>query len=90
MYTSNLGLAAFMDWQGGSKTATGIMWFGIGATVGWPFAGILALPFVLEEFLLATVGAMRPEVWLKFLDGAVRTLVVLVSPRGLYSSWQAF
>lgn len=79
MYASSLGLAAFMDWQGGSKTATGVMWFGIGATVGWPFSGILAVPFLVEEFLLATMTPTGTEVWWKFLDGIVRALIVLAS-----------
>ncbi|KAL9114036.1 MAG: hypothetical protein Q9227_001808 [Pyrenula ochraceoflavens] len=77
MYASTLGLAAFMDWQRGPKTATGIMWFGIGAIVGWPFAGLLALPFLLEEILISFVTTDAIETLRRFLDGAVRSLVVL-------------
>lgn len=78
MYTSMLGLTAFMDWRGGLKTARGIMWFGIGALVGWPFAGALAVPFLLEEIAIAIVsGDIRPTIS-RFIDGVARCLLVLV------------
>ena len=78
MYTSTLGLTAFMDWHGGSKTASGVMWFGIGALLGWPFAGALILPFVAEEWLIAIVGRGDLfDTFRRYLDGIVRCLVVL-------------
>jgi alpha-1,2-mannosyltransferase len=78
MYTSTLGLTAFMDWQGGLKNTAGIMWFGIGALLGWPFAGALILPFVAEDWLLAIVGPTDMfETFLRYLHGAVRCLIVL-------------
>lgn len=78
MYTSALGLTSFMDWHGGSKTASGIMWFGIGALLGWPFAGALILPFVMEEWLIAVVGrADLFNTFRRYLDGVVRCLIVL-------------
>jgi alpha-1,2-mannosyltransferase len=68
-----------MDWHGGLKSATGIMWFGIGALLGWPFAGALILPFVAEEWLLAILGPTDIfETFLRYLDGIVRCLIVLV------------
>jgi alpha-1,2-mannosyltransferase len=67
-----------MDWHGGSKTASGIMWFGIGALLGWPFAGALILPFVMEDWLIALVGQTDLFGTLRrYLDGAVRCLIVL-------------
>lgn len=84
MYTSALGLTSFMDWHGGSKTATGIMWFGIGALLGWPFAGALILPFVAEEWLIAVVG--RTDLFdtlRRYLDGVVRCLIVLALQVGI-------
>ena len=78
MYTSSFGLAAFMDWRGGPKTASGIMWFGIGAIVGWPFSGILIAPFIVEELVIAIVSGDIPEVFRRILDGTVRCLIVLV------------
>lgn len=78
MYTSMLGMSAFMDWRGGSRTAQGIMWFAIGGIVGWPFATALIAPFLLEELVLATLTREGIEVAGRFLDGAVRSLLVLV------------
>jgi alpha-1,2-mannosyltransferase len=78
MYTSTLGLAAFMDWRGGPKTAAGVMWFGIGAIVGWPFSGVLISPFIIEETAMAFVSGDVYEVFRRFLDGTVRCLIVLV------------
>ncbi|OAL32368.1 hypothetical protein AYO22_00390 [Fonsecaea multimorphosa] len=78
MYTSALGLTSFMDWHGGSKTAAGIMWFGIGALLGWPFSGALIVPFIVEEWLMAVVGQTDLfETFRRYLDGGVRCLVVL-------------
>ena len=78
MYTSNLGLAAFMDWRHGPKTAVGIMWFGVGAVVGWPFSGILITPFVLEEIVICVVTGQGYDTFRRFLDGIVRSLIPLV------------
>jgi alpha-1,2-mannosyltransferase len=78
MYTSMLGLTSFMDWYGGSQIATGIMWFGIGSIVGWPFASALILPFILEELVLAALAREVVEVTRRFLDGIVRSMIVLV------------
>ena len=78
MYCSMLGMASFMDWRGGAKTAAGIMWFAIGAIVGWPFAGVLAAPFLLEEVAIASITGNIYEVARRFIDGAARSLIVLV------------
>ncbi|EXJ86677.1 alpha-1,2-mannosyltransferase [Capronia epimyces CBS 606.96] len=78
MYTSTLGLACFMDWYGGPRTAPGIMWFGVGALLGWPFAGALVVPFVLEDWLIALVGQVDLfATFRRYLDGFVRCLIVL-------------
>ncbi|OCT46946.1 Alpha-1,2-mannosyltransferase alg9 [Cladophialophora carrionii] len=78
MNTSTLGLTAFMNWHGGTKTAAGIMWFGIGALLGWPFSGALIVPFVVEDWLIALVGQSDLfEASRRYLDGFVRCLVVL-------------
>lgn len=80
MYAVMLGMAAFMDWRGGLKTAQGIMWFGIAGIVGWPFASALVAPFMLEEAALAAVSkvGMVTAIW-RTLDGLARCLIVLVS-----------
>ncbi|KIX03368.1 uncharacterized protein Z518_06920 [Rhinocladiella mackenziei CBS 650.93] len=78
MYTSALGMASFMDRRGGSKTTTGIMWFGIGALLGWPFSGALIIPFVVEDGMIASVGQGDLfETFRRYLDGFVRCLIVL-------------
>jgi len=77
MYTSTLGVTAFMDWHGGSKSAVGIMWFGVGALLGWPFAGALIIPFVLEDWAVGIWMGDTFEVFRKYLDGTVRCLIVL-------------
>ncbi|KAI9793977.1 MAG: mannosyltransferase [Piccolia ochrophora] len=78
MCANMLGMAAFMDWRGGLRTAQGIMWFGIGGVLGWPFAIALALPFLLEEGVLAVVSktGIESTLW-RILDGVVRSLIVL-------------
>ncbi|KAF2457653.1 Alg9-like mannosyltransferase family-domain-containing protein [Lineolata rhizophorae] len=77
MYAGMLGTAAFMDWKGGIKTAQGIMWFGIGASIGWPFAGALALPWLAEELVLAAITGQVVDMATRVLDGTVRSMIVL-------------
>ncbi|PWY94733.1 hypothetical protein BO94DRAFT_553616 [Aspergillus sclerotioniger CBS 115572] len=77
MYMSMLGLTAFLDWRGGQKTAQGIMWFGLGAIVGWPFAGALVIPLLLEEVLIGFFSSNVRGVFLGVLNGAIRCLVIL-------------
>lgn len=73
-----LGLAAFLDLKGGPKVAQGIMWFALGAIVGWPFAGALILPLIAEEGVIAILsGSLGPFV-LEVLDGAFRCLSIMV------------
>lgn len=77
MYMTMLGMTSFMDWRGGSKTHVGIMWFGIGAIIGWPFAGALVVPFIMEELILVSI-TKDFEVARRFIDGIVRCMIVLV------------
>ncbi|KAK8206022.1 Alg9-like mannosyltransferase family-domain-containing protein [Phyllosticta capitalensis] len=77
MYTSMLGLSAFMDWRGGLRTASGITWFGIGAILGWPFSGVLIVPFIVEEVILAFVTKSTTETFQRFVYGFFRSLLVL-------------
>ena len=55
------------------------MWFGIGAVLGWPFAGVLVSPFVLEEIVVALVTGDSWETFRRILDGTVRSLILVVS-----------
>lgn len=77
MYTTMLGIPYFMDWRGGSRTHIGIMWFGIGAVVGWPFSAALIVPFMMEALILAYI-TNDVEVFRRILDGSVRSAIVLV------------
>lgn len=79
MYTTMLGTAAFMDWRGRLKTAEGIMWFGIGAIVGWPFAAALIAPLILEDMYMAYRAKDRSKAAFRYAVGISRCLVVLVS-----------
>jgi alpha-1,2-mannosyltransferase len=79
MYTTMLGVSAFMDWTGGLKTAEGIMWFGIGAVLGWPFAAAMIFPFIAMEALLALFGKSIISLMQRSLDGGIRSLIILVS-----------
>lgn len=81
MYTTMLGMAAFMDWRGGLKTASGMMWFGIGAIVGWPFSGALILPLLAEDLALSSLTGDVSEIIYRLLDGVVRSLLVLVGEK---------
>ncbi|KAL6707822.1 hypothetical protein ACN47E_003722 [Coniothyrium glycines] len=78
MYTTMLALSAFMDWSGGFiRTSQGITWLAIGAILGWPFAGALVLPFILEEGILAfATGELFESFW-RLFQGALRSLIVL-------------
>jgi alpha-1,2-mannosyltransferase len=75
MYTTMLGVTAFI---GGGSTAKGIMWFGVGTVLGWPFAAALVFPFIAEELLVASATGDIANTATRFLDGTVRSLVVLV------------
>lgn len=79
MYMSMLGLAAFLDWKNSRRTAQGIMWFGLGTIVGWPFAGALIIPLLAEEVVISLIsGSVGPLVY-NIFDGIVRCLSILVS-----------
>lgn len=79
MYTSMLGLASFLDYTGGPKTAQGIMWFGLGAIVGWPFAGALIVPLLAEEIIICYTSGSLGSLIVKILYGTMRCLFILVS-----------
>ena len=77
-----MGMAAFMDTEDGLKTHKGIMWFGIGATVGWPFSAALVMPLLLEELVFAKVTGNISEMAHRITDGGIRSLIIVVwNPR---------
>jgi len=80
MYTTMLGMAAFMNWRGGLKTAQGIFWFAVGGILGWPFSMALSAPFLIEEVIFASLSnkdALIDTVW-RFMRGIVGGLLVLL------------
>ena len=79
MYMTMMGTAAFMDWRGGLKTSQGIMWFGIGALIGWPFSAALIVPFMIEESTLAWLTKDKSDFIWRLVDGTVRCLIIVVS-----------
>jgi alpha-1,2-mannosyltransferase len=81
MYTTMAGMAAFMNWRGGLKTAQGIFWFAVGGILGWPFSMALCLPFLFEEVVLATLSNKDAfiDTVMRFVRGIVAGILVLVS-----------
>ncbi|KNG44374.1 glycosyltransferase family 22 protein [Stemphylium lycopersici] len=79
MYFAMLGFASFMNWYGGAiRTAQGITWFAVGSALGWPFAGALALPFILEDIIVGCVtGTIMESLRRLILQGATRAFAVL-------------
>jgi alpha-1,2-mannosyltransferase len=80
MYTTMLGMAAFMNWRGGLKTAMGIFYFSIGGILGWPFSVALAAPFLLEELIFASLSSKDAfiDAIMRLVRGTVAGLLVLV------------
>lgn len=80
MYTTMLGMAAFMNWRGGLKTAQGIFWFAVGGVLGWPFSVALCAPFLLEEALFAVLSSKDAliDTVMRFVRGIAASLLVLV------------
>lgn len=78
MYTAMMGAAAFINIKDGLNTTNGIMWFGIGATVGWPFSAALIAPFILDELAYLRRTADMNGVASRVLGGALRTLAIAV------------
>ncbi|KAJ5294962.1 hypothetical protein N7508_009783 [Penicillium antarcticum] len=76
MYMSMLGFASFLDRQNGRKTAQSIMWFGLGAIVGWPFAGALIVPLLMEEVVLGIASRSFASLFWSLSDGSVLCLFI--------------
>jgi alpha-1,2-mannosyltransferase len=87
MYSTMLGMAAFMDWRGVIHTAQGIFFMGAGAILGWPFAAALALPFLLEEVSLAFTSDNQAvfSFFRRLAVGSVSALLVLAAQVGVDS-----
>ncbi|KAF7717497.1 Alpha-1,2-mannosyltransferase [Penicillium ucsense] len=77
MYTGMLGLAAILDLKNGRRLAQGIMWFGLGSIVGWPFAGALMLPLLLEELVISILSQKTGHFAVSVIDGGLRCLGIM-------------
>ena len=78
MYTTMLGTAAFMDVQQGLKTKQGIMCFGIGTIVGWPFSAALILPLFADELAFLKLTGRFQETINRVVGGTAGLLPVIV------------
>ncbi|KFY84663.1 hypothetical protein V500_09120 [Pseudogymnoascus sp. VKM F-4518 (FW-2643)] len=81
MYTTMLGMAAFINWRGGLRTAQGVFWFAVGGVLGWPFSVALAAPFLVEEGVLALVNGKEALVAAsrRLLKGVGSSLLVVLA-----------
>ena len=79
MYTGMLGMAAFVDWKGGSQAQAGLGWFGLGSILGWPFAFALVGPFLVEELVVAWITHEGVDMFTRVLDGTLRCVLIVVS-----------
>lgn len=86
MYTTMLGMAAFIDRRHteGQRTVEGVFWFAIGGLLGWPFSMAMVVPFVTQRLFAGinssgigrTIGAL-----IKAAFGALGVLVGSRYPR---------
>lgn len=78
MYTTMLGMAAFIDRRRGRSTAKAVFWFALGGLLGWPFSMAMCIPFILEELVYGVlVGRSVPTV-MRLVKGGLASLVLLV------------
>ncbi|KAL3427497.1 alpha-mannosyltransferase [Phlyctema vagabunda] len=80
MYMVMLGMAAFMNWKGGLKSAQGMFWFSVGGILGWPFSIALSVPFLLEEVIFASLSSKDAfiDAIMRGVRGVVSGLLVLL------------
>ncbi|KAF8430205.1 Alg9-like mannosyltransferase family-domain-containing protein [Tirmania nivea] len=81
MYTTTLGIAAFIDRRHSEerKTVEGVLWFAIGGLLGWPFSMAMVVPFVMERFLVGIGSNGVGQIIGVFIKAALGALGVLVA-----------
>jgi alpha-1,2-mannosyltransferase len=84
MYAAMIGAAAFMDWQGPPSISNWISSFGVGAVLGWPFAGALVLPFAAAEFANSILDGYVVDMFFEAIAGIARCGLVLVSNKNAF------
>jgi alpha-1,2-mannosyltransferase len=78
MNTAMLGASVFMDYKRSSGPAAWILWFAIGAIVGWPFAAALALPFAVGESISAAFHSSTVDLFFEVISGLARSALIMV------------
>jgi alpha-1,2-mannosyltransferase len=53
------------------------MWFGLGAIMGWPFAGALVIPLLLEEAAISFIAGSLGSLFVGIFKGIMRCLAIL-------------
>ncbi|KAL7276780.1 mannosyltransferase [Rhizina undulata] len=73
MFTTTLGMSAFIDRSRGYRTVEGIFWFALGGLLGWPFSLAMCVPFIVEELFERGIGwgVMVPRVVRIFKGGVL-------------------
>ena len=85
MYTSMMGLAAFLEPENGLGTQRGIAWFGLGAIVGWPFSAALILPLMVDELVYVRLTGKVSGTLQRMMAGIARFLPLIVRSLSLFN-----
>lgn len=82
MYTTMLGMTAFMDRssRGGLKTVEGVFWFAVGGLLGWPFSMAMVAPFIVAHLFVGFSSNGVSRTVTVFVKAALCGLAVLVYP----------
>ena len=76
MFCTTMALASCMKFKARGNLVNGVTWLAVGTVIGWPFAGLLSLPFVaVEVFRFFPLGANRVQNLARL---ALQSLVILV------------
>jgi len=83
MYTTMLGMAAFIDrhHSEGRRVVGGVFWFAIGGLLGWPFSMAMVAPFTVKRFLVGIGSNGIGHTLGVFIKAALGALGVLVGSR---------
>lgn len=81
MYTTMLAYSYFLPLTtltatGNRKTKLAIFLFCLGPLLGWPFVGLLALPFIVEQLALPSGDVVKAGEIGEWLVGRVKRLVL--------------
>ncbi|KAL9103850.1 MAG: hypothetical protein Q9163_001128 [Psora crenata] len=77
MCTTMIGMAAFIDVRDRLKTKQGVVWFGVGAIVGWPFSAALILPLFMDELVCIKRTADVKGAFWRVLSGITLLLPII-------------